>query len=313
MNAFATSADETPLFLSAGDEHVFGVVTRPTGAPNGSGFVFMPGAGLPATNRNRLSVRLARRVASLGYQALRIEYHGVGESSGLVHSFSTRKPFVDDLAAAVGWLADQGVESSIVGGSCFGSRVALVGAVQLPSISGVILITPPIRDSESGMRGAVATPMRELVKRALSRRGARALFDARRRRMAVQVTRSKMRSARKHVRLHRRSDAASGEVSPLFLDCFRTLVRRRVPVLFVFGEEDEFLQWFQAALPGPLGALVDDAQDLCEVRILPGRVHGYSTIEIQGRVADTITDWLRVRSSPTDPIEEEIDGLRPER
>src|ERR1700684_4238064 len=93
----ATTLDETPFFVRANGEDVMGVITEPTGPPrNVSAFILTGGAYVGATNRNRVSVRIARELAAQGYHAVRMDYHGTGDSTGDFDLYPLHRPWSYD-------------------------------------------------------------------------------------------------------------------------------------------------------------------------------------------------------------------------
>src|SRR5688572_5780835 len=101
MSREATTADEILAFIPAEDAQLFGVLTQPTVEPNGLCVIILLGGIFNlSVNRNRLTVRIARRLASQGYHVLRLDQHGVGESSGTVTESRLDKPWVEDVTAA---------------------------------------------------------------------------------------------------------------------------------------------------------------------------------------------------------------------
>lgn len=58
------------------------------------------GASITGIDRNRLYVRLARKLAARGFYVLRFDYHGVGESMGKAQ-YDLEEPFVTDLDGAI--------------------------------------------------------------------------------------------------------------------------------------------------------------------------------------------------------------------
>jgi pimeloyl-ACP methyl ester carboxylesterase len=152
----ATTANETPVFFPAGDQTLFGVLTRPTSEPNGRVVVFLAGGGHTFLHR-RVAVRLSRRVAEMGFHGFRFDYHGVGDSSGEVTGYRLDRPFVDDLMGAVRWLRAQGFNDFIVVGSCFGARTALAAAPQIEGLERLVLLNLHVRNIKRG-EGAVTVP-----------------------------------------------------------------------------------------------------------------------------------------------------------
>lgn len=146
---------ESPVFFSADGEQLFGVLTSPTTAVAGVSVTMLSGAWYgTATHRNRVFVRLARRItAGTGCHCLRVDYHGAGESTGMSH-LGLDDPFPDDLEGAVRWLESQGIRRHMVVGACLGSRTALMAASRILGLEGVILLAPPLgteADHEQGV------------------------------------------------------------------------------------------------------------------------------------------------------------------
>src|SRR4051812_19325614 len=75
---------ETPHYVPARAEHVFGMLTRPTGLTRGTGLLFLHAGVNFSAHRNAMWSSLAREAASDGYLGLRIDYHGSGDSSGVL-------------------------------------------------------------------------------------------------------------------------------------------------------------------------------------------------------------------------------------
>jgi uncharacterized protein len=292
VSAVATSREERPVFFRAAGEDLFGIITEPTARSNGLGLVFVPGGVAAAPNRNRLSVRIARRIASLGFHALRFDYHGVGESSGEIESYRLDQPFVEDVLAAVRCLHDHGVQEIALTGTCFGARTALAAADRIPRLRGVALLAPPVHDFEMGTPAIEATPMSDYLRRAFSRGALLDLLDARRRRRYLRVARTKMRA----VLPSRRALPPAGRrtargVSPRFSEPLAGLAARGTPVLLAYGTEDEFYGPFCDLRP-ELATTLDVPGSRIDERMVPGRIHGFSRLAVQDAVATLLEEWL---------------------
>ncbi len=113
---------QTPLYFPAGENRLFGVLTSPPGPESGLGVLLLAGGVyVLSTNRNRVFVRLARELAGLGHQVLRIDFRGVGESTGTISSYDLADPNVEDVRGAMDVLQAASVSGVIVVGSCFGA------------------------------------------------------------------------------------------------------------------------------------------------------------------------------------------------
>lgn len=121
----ATSVDEVPVFFEAGREVLFGIATQPTVTSKRIDVVLAPvGFGVPGEHRNQMFMQLARRLAASGYTTIRIDYRGVGESSGNVVIWELENSFEPDLIGAADWLRGQGMEEIVLVGTCFGGRTS---------------------------------------------------------------------------------------------------------------------------------------------------------------------------------------------
>jgi pimeloyl-ACP methyl ester carboxylesterase len=297
MSRLPTTCEETPFFVHAGGEDVFGVLTEPTAEPRAiAALILTGGAFVGATNRNRVSVRIARDLAAIGFHAVRMDYHGVGDSTGDIDTYHLDRPFVEDILPAVKLMEERGVDRCVfVGTTCFGARTALSTAVEVRNVSGVVLLATPIRDYPNTLNPAV-TPAQHYVKRALSPRTLAALRDPDKRRQYTTTARWKAGSAAGKVR----SRFVAGEPAPVadgmsstFYEPLAQLAERRVPVLIGYGLEDRFYSEFQAARAKPrLGRLLDEPGSTIEVRTVEGSIHALRRISAQDAMVALTTGWL---------------------
>jgi alpha/beta superfamily hydrolase len=293
---------EVPLFFPAGGETLFGLLTEPVTEPNGSAVLILAGGATPVTtNRNRLSVRLCREVAHLGYHGFRLDYHGAGESTGVVEQMRLDRPFDTDADGALDRMESEGIHDFVLAGSCFGSRAALAEAAARAQVRRLILIASPVRDMAIGDRGTVKSAdewsIWRYVRKALHPGTLRRMLDRNHRRVyrsyALEKWRSIVRGVRR--RFSGTPNAEADWVSPDYLRQFRSVVDRGVRVLFVYGERDGYYSDFLRARQGELGKLIDAAGSLVEIRVLPGQVHGFTRLTVQDDVLREILAWLGPR------------------
>lgn len=281
----ATSRDETPVWFAAGEETLFGVHTAATGTSRGVGVIFAAGGGTPlATGVNGFAVRLSRMAAAMGFESLRFDYHGVGESTGTLDRFHLAEPFALDLQGAIGCLRQRGIERLVLIGSCFGARTVLAVASETAGVVGTLLIAPPVRDFEMGER--IATQLAErstwwgLVRRAARPQTVRKMLDAENRRAYSRIAKEKLRRIVRSTKPDDDGTARYG-VSPRFLAEMEGLVDRRVPISVIFGEADDLFGDFDRARTGPLGELMTRAGAACELTVVPGKLHGFTSVTSQ--------------------------------
>ena len=297
MSRVATSHQEVPFFAAAPEGDVFGIVTRATVVPNGKVVVLLQGGSwIPSPGRNRMWALLARRLAGLGYHAVRLDYHGVGESAGHFENYQLDRPFVDDVAAVVSWLGERaGLREFVLVGTCFGARTALASVGRIPGLAGLALVPPPVRDWAMGEQ-YVSYPISWYARRALRRRALARLLDRDHRKAYLALAARKLRHA-----LGRRGGRTprSSLVSPHFLEHMAEAVELEVPMLLVYGERDLFYEDFQRAEAGRLGELLRRAGELVNLQVVEGTVHGFTHGDVQDQVIEVLEDWLgQVSTSP---------------
>lgn len=286
----ATSHDEEPFWFAVGDRDLLGIVTHPTVPPLGIGLVICSsGHWVTTIGPNRFHVTLARRFSKRGFHSLRFDYGGIGESTGPARPYRLQSPFSKDAVAAAACLTALGVPEVVLLGSCYGARTALVAATEIGPVRGVALYPPPVRDYEHGERVA-SLPSGELIRRVFRRSTLVGLLDPRERRRYARIGRRRLSRLRR--RLGGGTSPGFEWVSRSFVEPLESLIGRRVPVLIVYGEDDDFYADFTRNTGGPIPAMIARAGDLLTIDVVPGRTHGLGSIEVQEAVLASVDRWL---------------------
>ncbi len=298
--------EERPVFFDAAGAQLFGMLTLPSRiAPGSPAVVMLPGgAWMPGSHRGSFFATMARRLAGLGVPTLRVDYHGVGESSGHVSHYNIRDLFVDDVVGATGVLRELGFEDVMLVATCFGARTALA-AGSLSSVRAMALLAPPLLDYsvEEGLReSSVATHVRKGLRFSVLR----GLANPRNRRAYAKVIRAKLDNLRQR--------GADSTVSRGFLRDLSAVAERDVPVLLAYGEDDEYYTDLVRARDGRLGRLIAQAAGRIEVATCPGRLHGFAWFPAQEFAIDTVCTWIGRIVEPVgvpnvDPVDAADHGL----
>jgi pimeloyl-ACP methyl ester carboxylesterase len=148
VRATVDSSHETTIWVESGGEQLFGIVTDPApGTAGDVGVVLLTGGGwMPSTHRNRMYVDLARDLAALSCSTVRIDYRGVGESTGETGVFDFMQPHTGDALAAARALVQRGSRRIVLVGTCYGGRTALAAARHVPELVGLVLSGVPVID-----------------------------------------------------------------------------------------------------------------------------------------------------------------------
>ena len=287
----ATSRDEDRVFIPCGDDLLAAVLTRPTGPDTATCIVYFAGRwSVTSTGRSFLFVYLARQLARFGYHSVRLDYLGIGDSTGEERPWELARPFTEEPAATMRWLEDRGLRDVVLVGSCGGARVILGSARHVDHLRGVVLLAPPVRDAGKGERTA-ALPTREFLRRGLSTRVLGGLRDPAKRRRYLHHARGKLRRLARPAADGGRRQGVDW-VSPLVLDALDDLVQRRVPVLFLFGERDSYYDDFQRGRAGRLGTILEEAGDLVTVVEVEDRFFALTQTDMRRLTLDAIEPWL---------------------
>lgn len=294
----ATADKEVPVFLPAGEELLFGVLTRPVAEPRSVAAVILPGGGFhTAVHVNRLSVRLARRLAGDGYHVLRIDYHGLGESSGTLRGYRLDEPFLEDVEASVSWLRKhEGIRRFVIVGGCFGGRTALAAAPRIVGLEAIVVLTAPLVDlgmgEGSAARRAAQGSMLRYWARGLRPVVLRSFLSPRSFRRQARVARTHVRvgvrAARQRITDRRALDGRV--VSPGVVRELEALDRHGIPALFVYGDRDPFREPF-AGGSEHVSRLLKEARGRIEVATVEG-TRAYRLVAGQEEILDMVPRWL---------------------
>lgn len=305
--ATTVRVSEYPVRFKAENSELFGVLSAPDRfSARAIGVVLTTGgAYIAATNRNRLSVSLARRLAGQGFHVLRFDYHGIGESGDIIEGYRLDRPFTEDLAGAVQWLRGIGLRRFVLIGSCFGARTILSTADRVDGLLGAVLASTPLRDFRLGdnvpARHASEKSLWTLIRLAVRPRVWRSLLTPQTREGFLRNRHLYVRTAVLKAKLIRERllGAAAGSkrgdydwISQNFALPFQRLIDRGVPLLLLYGAEEEFYGEFTAAREGPLGEVLARAGDRVEVREIDGVLHGFTTLRVQDALLAHTERWM---------------------
>ncbi len=287
MNA-VTASQEEPLWIKSDGESVFAVVTHPA-AESGVGVLLLPGGGwMPSTMRNGMYVTLARRLAASGTTVLRLDYRGVGESTGATPFFDFMRPARSDVEQAVRVLHEFGCMRIVLVGSCFGGRTALAATPGMDELAGVVLSAVPVEDYGGASQG-----LGWHVRRALSRQTFRQIKD--RYPKYLRIIRTKATTL---LRPRPSSQASGGAASDDFAGPLVDLLERKIPCLIMHGRRDRHYPAFERALAGELGRRIGAVGDeSLTIDVFDGELHGELTVESQRFATDRIESFIEAVKS----------------
>jgi pimeloyl-ACP methyl ester carboxylesterase len=215
-------------------------------------------------HRNGLWVKTARTLASDSLYVLRLDYPGVGNSTGSPTLFGQKDMpswAVDD---ACRFLLDRTpVRRILLVGTCYGGRVVLDTASRLPEVAAAALVVAP-------------------VLRPLSSKG----------RIRLKAARLFGRGARPRADLDGARSAGTASMSdrridPVFAGALRRFLARG-RVCFLYGEQDHYWQELRFALDR-----LSLPSDRYEVDLVPGEIDSFRSIAMQSLTHERLAAWCR--------------------
>ncbi len=281
------SHDSTPVFFPAGSGDLFGILTRATGSPNGIAVLILSGGGSdPTFGKNQVRRRLALELADRGFDVLRVNYRGVAESGGTLRELDLERPWAEDAIGAVRWLESQGFPRIAIIGQCFGARTALAAAAQVSGLVGLALIAPPVADG-SHREAILERPLSWYLKRgaALRSRGHLVSWQS-----AKRVRTMGTAKLRRIITGSRRSPVP--QASPGFLATVRGALDAQIPLLFLYGNEDDFYPDFDRVRSGPMASMLERSGDLVDVRVVDARFGGMHDLPTQEILLASLVSWM---------------------
>jgi alpha-beta hydrolase superfamily lysophospholipase len=256
----------TEEVLDLGTPGLVGVLTRPAGGCSRGTVLWLNSGSEHHVGPGRAWVEYARQLALSRFTSVRLDFSGWGESADRGHA--PGRPYdqhgVGEVGEAVNALRERGHERIVLAGLCAGAWIGLRAALTV-DVEGIVAINPqlywqPGDPVEADMAETRARRLPEIQRnRKLGSAGVWSLLDA----------------------LGARPPAATW---------LGQLADRRVPVLAVFAEGDdglEYLQdrtgraWRRARSQGPIG-----------VTTVAGIDHPMHRHWRRGAMVDAIVTWL---------------------
>jgi pimeloyl-ACP methyl ester carboxylesterase len=209
-------------------------------------------------------VRAAHRLAEHGLYTLRLDYPGVGNSTGAPRVFPLEDSPAWAVADACRFLVEHTpVRRIILAGTCYGARLMLDAAPHVPEAEAVGFVSGPVysrapswkRQARRRVLGLIGRGRKGRKRPANIAEGQRQANRAQQRREGNLVTERR--------------------VSPVFARSLEAFLRRG-RVHFLYGEEDFTYTEFRDAVKR-----LNPPQDRYELELVPGIIHTFQTLETQ--------------------------------
>lgn len=157
---FSAEAVREEAILFGGSKSLVGIVTDPLREQNARPAVILLNAGIiHRVGPSCIDVKLARRLARLGFVVLRFDVSGVGDSPGRRDNLPFAKSSLQETQEAMDYLGTtRGIRQFLLGGLCTGAVVAYESALVDPRVAGALLINAQglVPESEEEIQTLIA-------------------------------------------------------------------------------------------------------------------------------------------------------------
>ena len=289
--------EEAFVFGAAGS--LVGVITDPALPQQSSelpAIILLNSGIVHRVGLNRLHVKLARILAPMGFVGMRFDFSGIGDSPARQNNVPFQKSAIGETQEAMNHLGlTRGFDRFILMGICSGAGIALQTACIDPRVVGVVSI-----NCRGYLDGANVGFNAQIRNRALLRHYRRIAFSSsfRVKNWLKAITgkvnyRSIIGALGRQLQNFfpvRNSQTAAGIEHPFKSD-LRSLIHRRVAMLFIHAEGDEGLDYVQMIL----GADAERWQDSKNFRleIIQGANHTFALLWSQEKLLQIVCAWVR--------------------
>jgi alpha/beta superfamily hydrolase len=147
---------EYPVFVPTGGERISAVITVPDGEPRGLVMLLPGGGGATRSHRYALYTTVARALADRGVASVRMDWKGVGDSTGKVRYSFKALPSDEAVAVARFAMTATGATAFGMAGNCGGARTTLLVVPRIPEArAAVLMMMKPltgVRNRQEGVR-----------------------------------------------------------------------------------------------------------------------------------------------------------------
>lgn len=249
-------------------EKIFAVLHRPLQKGPVPGVVLCCGFGGNKTGKQRISVNLAKRLASEGIAVLRFDYRGTGDSEGESQDVTIEGKISDTLKCLTFLAADPQIDSSRLGllGRSLGGAIAVLSADRFEGIKSLVLWSALF----------TSTPWRELWRSLGRSLGSKQTVD------------SANQDILRHLPINMPNETFIKEF--FALDLGASVVKLQdIPLLLLHGSQDEVVKVEQAREYEKARHGIDNTR----VIILPKSDHDFSDPSEQAVVLSETIAWYK--------------------
>jgi pimeloyl-ACP methyl ester carboxylesterase len=275
-----------------------GILTDPPDPERDDNFpvVILLNAGIVhRVGPNRLYVKMARELASLGFPVLRLDLSGIGDSPIRGDHLPFDKSVVSEIAEAMDYLkAARGVDRFVLTGICSGANLSYRTACCDPRVAGAILLNPRyhLHDRSDDLdvyirnRTFIHHYFRLAFSSSFSAKIWSNIITGKVRRSGVKRAVTGFRLTSLFASRQKISAAASQAERDM-----RSLAERSVRLLHVYSEGDEGLDYLHVILGDRMRGW--RASRLLTMQVIRGTDHTFTLLWSQSVLLEIVGSWIQ--------------------
>lgn len=266
------------VLLFGKNKSLVGIITDPgerVKCHNLPSFIILNSGVVHRVGQNRLSVRIARNLAEMGFISFRIDFSGIGDSLSGSDNLPIERRWVRETQEAMDFLgAKRGTERFVLIGNCSGAAFSFLTARFDPRVIGTVLINLLGHKS----------PLRYYLKLAFlnPKTWLRAIKGSVKYRDVLTM----LASYTQGLFTRANSNLYGGKELVANL---RLLIERGTDLLFVYSEWDPGLSYFNAYLKDEI--VVFNSSGKLEVKIVQGMNHNFDLLRGQEDLLKIVHNW----------------------
>jgi len=258
---------------------LFGILTQPNKPAHDAQelpiFVFLSSGLTHRAGPRRLHVRLARKLAEIGFTSLRVDLAGKGDSFSR-HHLTAEQSLKEDFEDIISVLeARQNQLQLIVCGLCSGADDAIRVTLNNPRVVGMVLLDP-VCDQDRGFK--IRDVVRKFTQFSRYQRKLKTILSG--------LVKSSIKTEQSLDHLDMRNFPSNQQLR----EAFKLIHQRKGRVFSMFTSYAEDYYYNQQGQMGRVLEL-DDYQDYCTERYWPSASHTYSLELHRAKLIEEIKTW----------------------
>ncbi len=275
------------VFYFGKNQSLSGVITLPVAVNHRKdlpGVIILNSGLIHRIGPNRLSVKIARMLAQMGFSALRFDFSGIGDSGMRSDHLPFSESSILETQEAMDFLNKQtGVEKFVLAGICSGADAAFETAKADQRVVGIVPVDFYSVSSRGYQLAMYKLRMKSLRSWGKLITGKSELWE--------RLKKSPDKDAKEFPGLLTHAAEQTSLLAPeLIVADMETITRRRVKICLIYSAENAAYYNYRTLLERPLKPFLESGA--IHLKYLDKSDHGFTLLYNQRMLLDTIREWM---------------------